>query len=192
MAASKIQLTPGTLTPCSTGLYSIQIDDTGMAYVVDENGNAAPLNNTSVTSQVDLDGIPTIVAPDNIRSKTLSVATIQFTWAESAVSNNEWMKIGRATDADTGHIMPHDGTIVGITGFCENGNSAAQYFRLYINTTQIDPNFAEFPAGTGNVQFVYTNKDVDFNRGDRIRIRAGGNGYIYDTNISLFIKWRVA
>lgn len=139
---------------------------------------------------VELDGITTLMIPDTTRSKNLSVETVQFLFAESRVSTNEWMKIGRATDRDTGHIMPHDGTIVGITGFCENTNSNAQYFRLYINGTQTSANFAEFPAGSGDQQFVYTDKDVDFSRGDRIRLRAGDVGQIEDTNISLLVKWR--
>lgn len=149
-------------------------------------------NHTHAWELINLNGVFVTVTEDVLRNKVLSVDTCQFTWAENAVSNNEWMKVGRATDAGTGHIMPNPGTIIGVTAFCENGNNASQVFRLYIGSTQVDASFFQFPSGSGNVSFVATDKNIDFDRGDRIRLRAGSNGYIYDTNISIFVKWRKA
>lgn len=149
-------------------------------------------DHTHEWSLEELNGVFVTFAKDPAREKILSVDTCQFTWAENSVSNHEWMKIGRATDADTGYIMPNPGTIIGVTAFCENGNNASQVFRLYIGNIQVSSSFFQFPAGNGNVSYVSTTENIDFNRGDRIRLRAGNNGSIYDTNISIFVKWRKA
>lgn len=165
------------------------------------NKNFGHTNNTvargvhdhyGLTNYSNLDGIDTLFIEEGQRGKALSVETIQFLYAENSVSNNEWMKIGRAIDTDTGHIMPHDGCIIGVTAFCENGNNRSQTFRYYLNGAEIDNTFIQFPAGYGNVQYIDTTKDFDFVRGDRIRLRAGTSGSIYDTNISLLVKWRIS
>ncbi|RKY10487.1 MAG: hypothetical protein DRP56_00895 [Planctomycetota bacterium] len=180
---------PGAAPAGKIRLYA---DDDGDLIKVDESGNEVDITQTPFgLNSSNLDGIQYLFMPDPQRSnKNLSVTMCQFLWAENSVSNNEWMKIGRATDSDTGHIMPHDGTIIGVTALCENAQSTAQFFRLYINGSQVSSNFFAFPSGSGRRQQQLTDKNTDFSRGDRIRLRAGDNGSIGDTNISLFVKWR--
>lgn len=123
--------------------------------------------------------------------KVLSVEMSNYWWAEAALSNNDWVQIGHANDADAGWIMPFDGTIVGVTAHCENNpTGSGKDMRLYINGSQFDPSFITIPAGT-NATVNDQTKNVDFSAGDRLRFRAGSSGgTINDTVISLMVKWR--
>ena len=46
--AAKIQFTPGTITPSASGLWSIQFDNAGNAYRVDDAGNAYPMQGMTI------------------------------------------------------------------------------------------------------------------------------------------------
>lgn len=48
MPASKIQCTPGALTPSAPGLFSIQFDSSGNAYIVDDAGVASAMNGVTI------------------------------------------------------------------------------------------------------------------------------------------------
>lgn len=123
--------------------------------------------------------------------KVLSVEMSNYWWAEAALSNNDWVQIGHASDADSGWIMPFDGTIVGVTAHCENNSSGnPKDMRLYVNGTQADTSFITIPTGTNQTVNDQT-KNFDFSAGDRLRFRAGSSGgTINDTVISLMVKWR--
>ena len=138
---------------------------------------------------IDMDGITVTVAYDPIRNKVLSLESRNLDFGYYYVQNNIWMHITFTYDNDNGYIMPHDGVVVGVTGMCENGMGVGQNFRLYINSTEVDPGFVQFPLTPGMVQYTSTDKDIDFHRGDRIRLRAGTAGMINDTNISVIVKW---
>ncbi len=137
-------------------------------------------------------GQPKPVYVDSSKSgKVLSVEMSNYWWAEAALSNNDWVQIGHANDADAGWIMPFDGTIVGVTAHCENNPTGnAKDMRFYVNTTQVDASFIQIPAGTNQTVNDQT-KNFDFSAGDRLRFRAGSSGgTINDTVISLLVKWR--
>ncbi len=63
-----------------------------------------------------------VVYADATRAKTLSSETQVLYFAESVVSNSDWMQIQHATDADSGYVMPFNGTIVSVAMHCENTN----------------------------------------------------------------------
>lgn len=125
--------------------------------------------------------------------KVLSVETFNMWWAEAAISDNDWMRIGHATDADSSWVMPFDGVITGATVHCEkNPGVQAKDLRLYINSTETDPQFISVPAGS-NATVNDQTKNINFNAGDRIRLRAGSTGGpIGDIVASLQVKWRSA
>lgn len=136
----------------------------------------------------EMNGVTVMCIEDTIRGYLVSVETGVHTFAESQVSKNEWMKIGRATDTDTGFIMPHNGVIVGYSAQCENGNGKGQNYRLYINGNETD--LFQFSYDSGNVQSDSMNTNLTFLKGDKIRLRAGSGGTTYDTVVNLFVKWR--
>lgn len=123
--------------------------------------------------------------------KVLTVEMSNYWWAEAALSNNDWMQIGHASDADSGWVMPFDGTIVGVTAHCENNpTGSGKDMRLYMNGSQFDPSFITIPNGANAIVNDQT-KNIDFSAGDRLRFRAGlAGGTINDTVISLMVKWR--
>ncbi len=121
--------------------------------------------------------------------KVLTCELMNMLYAEAAVGNNEWIQIAHATDALSAYIMPFDGTLVGVTAMCEQGNGNTKAFRLIINGTQITANLFTLSGG-GNIIINDQTLNIDFVQGDRIRLRAGGGGTIQDTVITLFAKWR--
>lgn len=137
---------------------------------------------------VDLNGIQVMMIDDPILGQ-VSVETCNFTFGENCISRYEWMKIGRASDSDSGFIMPHNGVIVGYSAHCENGRNMAQEFKLYIDGVRND--LFAFPMGNGNVTAHAMNVNLPFLQNQKIRLRAWDKGNIDDTVINLFVKWRV-
>ena len=135
-------------------------------------------------------GQPHLMIADHTRAKVLSVETATYIYSEAAVGNNDWIEVGRASDADVGFIMPFDGTIVGVQAFCENDNGVAKGINLYINAA-LNSSLGSFPGTGTNVSFSDNTIDVDVTAGDRIRLRGeNAGGVIQDTVITLRIKWR--
>jgi len=127
---------------------------------------------------------------DATRSKTLSVETHTFQWAENTVGNNDWIQIGNASDADSGWVMPFDGTIVGMTAYCEDAGGATFDIDLYINGA--DNGAVAVLTGT-DVSDTDPTLDIDFSAGDKLRLRGdrtAGGGSLGDTNVALLVKWR--
>ena len=137
---------------------------------------------------VHLNGVDVMMMTDSVRGFDVSVETCTFTFAESSVSTYEWMKIGRATDSDSGFVMPNNGVIVGVSAHCENGKNREQYFDLYVDNS--DTRLFQFPSGSGNVEVDDMTKTIPFSKGQKLRVRAGNEGSIDDTVINLFVKWR--
>lgn len=189
------------------GLTKVDIDDTAPGVLVDKIQSGQGVNVYKDVSGVDnllrigsdvyigmINGQPKPVYVDsNKGGKVLSVETNNFFWAESRLSNNDWIQIGHATDADSGWIMPFDGTIVGVTAHCENNNTGnTKSIRLYKNGSVSSTSFINIPAGANAIVNNQT-KNIDFVAGDRLRLRADSTGgSIEDTTISVFVKWRVA
>ncbi len=123
-------------------------------------------------------------------NKELSIETANYLWAEAAIGNNDWVQIQHATDAQSGYIMPFNGTIVSIVMHCENTNGNTKDIRLYLDTTN-QGSIGQF-IGTGEQEYTNTALNIDVVAGVKLRLRgAPGQGTIQDTNIQLRIKWRV-
>lgn len=127
---------------------------------------------------------------DESRSKDLSAETATFTYSEANITNMDWVQIGGASDADTGMIMPYDGTVIRTTGFCENVKHTTMNIHLYINTTSAG-SILTF-TGSGNQTETDLSLNIDFNAGDRLRLRGVGSNRIEDTAVTLWVKWRKA
>lgn len=193
---------PSTISDSST--VKISATDTTSGYLANEMvaGSGITLNvqNPSADEklQVVADVYLTTVGGNTMAvfldasraNKELSVETANYLWAESAIGNNDWLQIQHASDANSGYIMPFNGTIVSIQMHCENTNNNTKDINLYIGNT----NQGSIGQFTGSSEQIYTNTALDINVsvGDKIRLRgAPGQGTINDTNVQLRIKWRV-
>lgn len=127
---------------------------------------------------------------DTQRNKILSISEVTFFWAEAALSNNEWMDIGSASDTLSGHVMPFDGTIIAATIQCENDNRNTQQINLYINDTIAETNLIDTLGVGGDSRNVRVDHNINFSQGDNLRLRAGSGGSIQDTVVQVFVRWR--
>ncbi len=152
-------------------------DDIPNKKYVDDNG-------TTLTT-INGDLIPTFI--DTGRgNKVLSTSEITYHFAENNVANNDWINPG-APDADSSYIARKNGTIVGITGFCENA-AVTKDIHLYIGVTD---NGVIGTFTSGLLAQFNNNTNIDITQGDRIRLRGDAtSGQIEDTLIQLYVRWR--
>ena len=80
-----------------------------------------------------INGQPHLVYVDATRGKTLSISLNNYLYAEAALGNNDFVQIGTASDANSGYVMPFQGTIVGVTLHCENTQGNTKPLDLYVN-----------------------------------------------------------
>lgn len=145
-----------------------------------------------------INGQPTLTFVDNTRTtgspavagKRLSVVEHNLRFAENALGNLDWIRIGNATDGDSSYVADFDGTVVFVSMHCENTGANAKDIHLFINGT--DQGSIGLLTGGANVTLVDTSLNIDFSQGDRIRLQAqnGSGGQIQDTVIKLSVKWR--
>ena len=147
---------------------------------------------TGLTTTI-INGHPMLTLEDTTRSdKVLTVAETHLMFAENKITDQDWIQIANANDADSSFIANFDGTVVNISAHCENTNINSKEIRLYING--IDTAGLGTLSGGTNATINDTTLNTDFNQGDRIRLRAvnGAGGNIQDTVIKLTVKWRGA
>jgi hypothetical protein len=148
----------------------------------------AKTNLEIVTNLSTINGQPHITFTDSTRTKELSTGIVPFLWAEANVGGSDWIQIGTASDALTGHIMPFDGTIVGYAVHCENTQGNTRVLDLHIGL--VLNGIIAVPAGTDISNFDNT-INLDFIQGDKLRIRGeGSGGQILDTVITVYVRWR--
>lgn len=138
-----------------------------------------------------INGQPILTLEDPTRAnKILSVAENALVFSENALGNNDWIRIGTANDADSGYIADFDGTLISATAHCENTNANSKDINFYVNNA--DMGTIGNLSGGANATFINTSLNIDFNQGDRLRLRAinGIPGPIQDTVIKLTLKWR--
>lgn len=127
---------------------------------------------------------------DTTRSnKVLSVETSALTWSENALSNNDWLQIGNATDAASGYVVPLDATVVKVMAHTEDDNGNTQTIDLYVdgvNTATV----ATFGGVSGEDDVTDATLNIDVDAGEKIRLRAGTGGTIRDTVVTIWLKWR--
>lgn len=176
-ATDKLAVFDGT---SNVGLTGQQVAD----------GVAEILNMPALTLST-INGQPVITLVDTTRGdKALSIDSNQLAWSNNDLDHNEWMRVGDAGDADSGYIAPLDGTIVWATAHCEDADNDVKDIHVYVNA--VDQGSLGNLSGTDNATFVNSTVDIDFNQGDRIRLRAVGaaSGDIKDTIASIHLKWR--
>ena len=134
-----------------------------------------------------INGFPMPVYINTLKgNKILSTTIGSYSWSEIKLSNNDWMEVGTARDTRTGHIMPFDGTLVGITVHISDTNNETGTITIFKNAAQIHT----FNVSGANEQAsVDMNINVDFNLTDKFRIRYQG-GAIEDTLVSILVQWR--
>lgn len=138
-----------------------------------------------------INGQPMLTLDDTTRAnKTLSVGEQIYLFSENALSDLDWIRIADANDADSGYIADFDGTIVNIAAHCENTGAASKDIRLFIDG--VDTANLGTLSGGANATINDTTLNIDFNQGQRIRLRAvdGIAGNIQDTVVKLTVKWR--
>ena len=139
-----------------------------------------------------INGQTILTYEDGTRTKTLSVDSNTYTFSDNTLDDGSWVEIGNAIDTDAGHIMPFDGTIVGVTAMTENANASTYELDLFINGALDSAGIATL-TGTGIDTDVDMTLDRDFSQGDRIRIqvdRTAGSGIMQDTVVNLLVRWR--
>jgi len=138
-----------------------------------------------------INGQPKLTLEDTTRAnKILSVAEVPIVYSENRLTNNDWIQIGTANNADTAYVVPFNGTIVSATGQCENVRGNDKNIHLYINN--VDQGSIGSLIGPTLDTFINTTIDINFNQADSLRLRAkdGITGRIEDTVIKLVLKWR--
>lgn len=189
------------------GKVKVDTDDVNSDTLINkiESGNGINIgkdlssgdNKLLIESQVyitNIGGQPKPVYVDTSKGgKILSIESNNYIWMESNLTNNDWVEIGTARDADSGYIMPFDGTITGVTLHCENADVTKKII-LWIDGAIEDADFLTINNGT-NVIVNDQSKNIDFAAGSRFRLRAstgsnGGAGTIDDVVISVLVKWR--
>ncbi len=148
-------------------------------------GSAVPGLTTSV-----INGQPMLTLEDTTRAnKVLSVGEQVYTWAENRLTNLDWVRMGNATDADSGYIADFDGTIVYASVHCENTNANSMDIHVYVDGDD-EGSIGTLSGGT-NAIINNNTLNIDFVQGQKIRVRAeNGSGTVQDTVVKLTVKWR--
>jgi len=172
-----------------TATDEIAVDDGGTTerHTISEVVDAA-LPGIAVTT---IDGQLVLTVIDTTRAnKVLSVAEQVWQFNENALGHLDWIRIGNASDADTGYIANFDGTVVGVSAHCENTGANSKDIHLFVNG--VDNGSIGTLSGGANAIFRDNTLDIDFSQDDRIRLQAmgAGTGTIQDTVVKLTIKWR--
>ena len=125
-------------------------------------------------------------------SKVLSVETSTFTWSENEVSNNDWLNVGGASDADLGYIIPLNATVVKATAHTADNNGNTKDIDLYIDdvlSTSAIMSFTGSPSGQEEDSDVTLNIDVTAD--EKLSLRgSSGCSIISDVVVTLWLKWR--
>jgi hypothetical protein len=157
---------------------------------VSELVNDAGYITDTPTSNAIINGQPTIVFLDTIRSKTLSVSENPVVFSDNRLDNLQWVRIGNTVNASSGYIAEFDGTLTYASAYCADTGAATKNIHVFINGTDIGT--IGLLSGGTDASFINTTLNIDFNQGDKIRLRAadGTPGKIQDTVVKLVLKWR--
>lgn len=156
----------------------------------DEITVTIPGEATPGLAQTVINGQPMMTFEDTTRAnKILSISEQTYVWAENRLSDLDWVRMGNASDADSGYIADFDGTIVYATAHCENTNANSKDIHIYIDGT--DAGSIGALSGGINATIADQTLNLDFTQGQKLRLRAvGAGGAIQDTVIKLTVKWR--
>ena len=149
------------------------------------------LDDLNIPQISTINGQPIMTYTDTTRTETLSVESNTYSFGENKVSHLDWIiPAGNANDADSGHVMPLDGTIVFTTAHCEDTDGNSKDIHVFVEG--VDQGSAGTLSGGANATFTNTTEDHDFSQGDRIRVQAmgSGTGDIKDTVVNVTVRWR--
>lgn len=188
---SYAQVGIGTTTPTSE--LEIETTNTGIP-ALELNPQSAPVG--SADGQISVIG-DKIYMYDDMRSKWLSVSTLSFDFGRSGdVGTQNLRSQGNITSANTGTLMPYNGTIIAITANSNTGSGTtnlSKEFNFRIrngNTTQGAA--IDFSLSGGTYTDLLTNRD--FNAGDHFHIRArdpdSSGDVVNNPIVTIWVKWR--
>lgn len=187
----EIQDEGSSLTTTATLINFVGGGVTATEPVADEITVTIPGGSITGLTTTIINGQPMLTLEDTTRgSKILSVDEQVLVWSDNRVTDLDWMRIGRAANADSGYIADFDGTIVYASAHCEDTAGNAKDIRIYIDGADVG-SIGTLSGGT-NIEINNTGLNFDFSQGQKIRIRArqGFGGPIRDTVVKLTIKWR--
>lgn len=139
-----------------------------------------------------INGQPIVVYTDSTRTKTLSIESHPYQFADNAVGDNDWMDIGDAANSDVGITMPLDGTVVMATGQTEDANGNTFDLDLYIDA--VDSGSVGTLSGASQSDFQTTTLNLNFTQGQKLRVRGdrtAGSGSLGDVTCMVIVRWRV-
>lgn len=149
------------------------------------------LNNGLTFTTINGQEILTFTDPTRA-SKILSIDSSSYTFSMVSVSDGGWLSIGNAIDTDAGHIMPFNGTVVGVTAMTENANGGTNGLDLFINAA-LDTAAIATLSGVAVDTDINMTMNRDFLQGDRLRLqvdRTIGAVDMQDVVINLIVRWR--
>jgi len=160
------------------------------------NGTTALPDGITITI---INGQPMLTLEDTTRSnKILSVSENPIMFSENILVNNDWIRIASASDRASGYVADFDGTIVSATGHCKMVNNNDKAIKIF--TQGVDRGSIFTFSGLGEDYRINTILNIDFNRGDKIRLVAkdvftgsppvATVGRIQDSVLKLVLKWR--
>ena len=121
-------------------------------------------------------------------NKILSSATMEFDFDKGQIKTNSWMSVASATDANNGHAIPLNATIVGIAGQAATGGGRT--INLYVDNVLSTTTLATFPNNSDS-RILDMTLNVDLTAGQKIQLRGGSTGSnTGKASVILFIKWR--
>lgn len=127
---------------------------------------------------------------DVARTKWLSVESNTVAFGSSGGRDDEYLRYaGNITNANSGPIMPFNGTIVGITANSNNGSTTKEFqVEVRNGTTTQSADVFNLVAR----ELVQTTTNIDFNSGDYLKVFINDDttGNVNNPNVVLFIKWR--
>jgi len=148
--------------------------------------------------------------PDSTRNnEVLSYAEMSFFFAESSVSNKDWIQIGHASDSDSGHIFPYPATITRVSAHVESQEgSGPKAIDMYINNVVINDvltfggpatqQSSDDDDGDSNNNYydqhrIRNDLNIQVNTGEKVRMRgAMSSGQkLKDTVVDVWYKWRI-
>jgi hypothetical protein len=140
-------------------------------------------------STIDGQLVPTFT--DTTRAnKQLSFAESVFSFSDNVIGDDDWLDIGNATEATTGHIVPLTGTIVRASFQCADDNGNTKDLDLYINGI-FNATLFTTSGSSGEETGFDAALNIDVAQGDKIQIRGdAAGGSIDDTVVDVWIKWR--
>jgi len=144
------------------------------------------LNLTTVGGQVHLTLVDTTRA-----NKVLSVAVVNYLYAETNVGNNDNIRIGEVPSASVGHIVPFDATIIGVEGLAVNDLGNAKAIDLFVNDVLNTSAIGTFAGASAESTFSDTTLNIDVSAGDKLQLFGDATGGIIEgVVVTLYVKWR--